>query len=133
MNKHNIKYIVLSIFVVSLILVSFLFSSKKEYASSTPFIQQYIINAYSQYRGTSKQVQLKEQSLTSVPSIFQYSIYNHTYSSSTGALCTYYPGPGPTYNTTPTYTDAGDGKDSNYNTSAPNYMKGPCDYYSSSK
>ncbi len=90
MNKHNIKYIVLSIFVVSLILVSFLFSSKKEYASSTPqFIQQYIINAYSQYRGTSKQVQLKEQSLTSVPSVFQYSIYNNG-----GTLCTYYPGSG---------------------------------------
>ena len=57
-------------------------------------VEQYIVSAISNYRNTSKQVVLKDQSLTSVPSIFQYSVYNNDIKSGSGTLCTYYPGLG---------------------------------------
>ena len=61
-------------------------------ASPESIVEQYIVYSQASYRGTAKQVTLKDQSLTSVPSIFQYSIYNNDVGGSGGTLCTFYPG-----------------------------------------
>ncbi len=92
-RKILIKVIVFSIFFVFVGI--FLYRDSVVYAGVGPtnIVEQYGVYSQSSYRNTSRQVTLYTQSLTSVPSIFQYSIYNNDINGgSGGTLCTFYPG-----------------------------------------
>ena len=88
-KRKKIKFIV-SLIVFAIAIVLILNRVKVTFASSGP-TEQYQVTSVSNYNGVSREITLKEISLTSIPAIFQFGLYNGSSSVDGNTFCTYYP------------------------------------------
>ncbi len=96
-KRKKIKFIV-SLIVFAIAIVLILNRVKVTFASSGP-TEQYQVTSVSNYNGVSREITLKEISLTSIPAIFQFGLYDSSTSGSSNTFCTYYPTPEPSVST----------------------------------
>ena len=111
MEKRKKTKFIIALIVSAVSIILILNRVNVTFASSGP-TEQYQITSVSNYNGVSRETTLKEISLTSVPAIFQFGLYNSSSNRNIDTFCTFYSGSAPTTQ---------NAENGSINTSEPNY------------